>query len=404
MANLKIDLEQDEVFVFTPKGQVITLPVGADADRLRLHHPHRGRPRLHRGPGQRPARAARLDARRRATRSRSSRRRSKGAGPSQDWLKFVATHRAGNKIRQWFSRERREDAIETGADELIKALRREGLPVQKIQQARSLDEVADDAELRRPRRARTRPSARTTSRPSRSPRASQARSRTSTRPARSSCRPRSASRAGAGARQAGHRGRARRGPRRRHGPAVALLHARCPATRSWASSPGAAACRCTAPTAPTRCRCRRARATGSSTSSGTRTAPASFVASIEVKALDRARLLRDVSAALADHHVNISRCNTDTGSDRISKMRFDFELGDPGHLDSLISTDQADRPRLRRLPRAARQGRLSEVDGALLDRVAPDQRCADPPEGLSDGRGSGGATPACPAPRPGRRA
>ena len=64
----------------------------------------------------------------------------------------------------------------------------------------------------------------------------------------------------------------------------------------------------------------------------------SFVASIEVKALDRARLLRDVSAALADAHVNIIACNTTTGSDRISKMRFDFELGDPGHLDSLIST------------------------------------------------------------------
>ena len=37
-----------------------------------------------------------------------------------------------SKIRQWFSRERREDAVETGRDELVKALRREGLPVQKI--------------------------------------------------------------------------------------------------------------------------------------------------------------------------------------------------------------------------------------------------------------------------------
>ena len=60
------------------------------------------------------------------------------------------------------------------------------------------------------------------------------------------------------------------------------------------------------------------------------------MASIEVKALDRARLLRDVSAVLADHHVNIVACNTATGSDRISKMRFDFELGDPSHLDSIV--------------------------------------------------------------------
>jgi GTP pyrophosphokinase len=64
----------------------------------------------------------------------------------------------------------------------------------------------------------------------------------------------------------------------------------------------------------------------------------SFVASIEVKALDRSRLLRDVSATLADAHVNIISCNTLTGSDRISTMRFDFELGDASHLDSLIST------------------------------------------------------------------
>jgi GTP diphosphokinase / guanosine-3',5'-bis(diphosphate) 3'-diphosphatase len=63
-----------------------------------------------------------------------------------------------------------------------------------------------------------------------------------------------------------------------------------------------------------------------------------FVASIEVKALDRAKLLRDVSVVLADHHVNIISCNSMTGSDRISKMRFDFELADPSHLDAVLDT------------------------------------------------------------------
>ena len=62
MNNLKIDLEQDEVFVFTPKGKVVTLVGRRHADRLRLRHPHRGRSRLHRGPGQRSPRAARLEA------------------------------------------------------------------------------------------------------------------------------------------------------------------------------------------------------------------------------------------------------------------------------------------------------------------------------------------------------
>ena len=56
---LKLDLEQDEVYVFTPKGKVIALPARSTPGRLRLRHPHRGRAPLHRGPGQRPPGAAR---------------------------------------------------------------------------------------------------------------------------------------------------------------------------------------------------------------------------------------------------------------------------------------------------------------------------------------------------------
>jgi guanosine-3',5'-bis(diphosphate) 3'-pyrophosphohydrolase len=63
----------------------------------------------------------------------------------------------------------------------------------------------------------------------------------------------------------------------------------------------------------------------------------SFVASIEVKALDRYGLLSDVARALSDSHVNILSSSTATGTDRISKMRFEFELGDPNHLESLVS-------------------------------------------------------------------
>ncbi len=63
-----------------------------------------------------------------------------------------------------------------------------------------------------------------------------------------------------------------------------------------------------------------------------------FVAAIEVKALDRGRLLRDVAAVMSDHHVNILTSATQTGSDRVSKMRFEFELADPAHLDSLLSS------------------------------------------------------------------
>jgi GTP pyrophosphokinase len=63
-----------------------------------------------------------------------------------------------------------------------------------------------------------------------------------------------------------------------------------------------------------------------------------FVASIEVEALDRSKLLRDISTVLSDHHVNILASSSHTGSDRVAKLRFDFELGDPSHLESLLAT------------------------------------------------------------------
>ena len=66
-----------------------------------------------------------------------------------------------------------------------------------------------------------------------------------------------------------------------------------------------------------------------------------FVAGVEVVALDRSRLLRDVTNALADHQVNILSCQTVTGSDRVAKMRFEFEFANPGYLDAVIRTEPA---------------------------------------------------------------
>jgi GTP pyrophosphokinase len=61
-----------------------------------------------------------------------------------------------------------------------------------------------------------------------------------------------------------------------------------------------------------------------------------YRAGVEVVALDRSKLLRDVANALADHRVNIVSCETVTGSDRVAKMRFEFELNDPGQLPSVL--------------------------------------------------------------------
>ena len=64
--------------------------------------------------------------------------------------------------------------------------------------------------------------------------------------------------------------------------------------------------------------------------------PATFVVSVEVEALDRSRLLRDVAQVLSENHVNILSSSTQTSSDRVAKLRFDFELADAGHLDSVL--------------------------------------------------------------------
>ena len=65
---------------------------------------------------------------------------------------------------------------------------------------------------------------------------------------------------------------------------------------------------------------------------------AMFRAGVEVVALDRSKLLRDVANALSDHHVNIVACDTPTGSDRVAKMRFEFEIADPVHLSAVLRT------------------------------------------------------------------
>src|SRR6266540_2123860 len=142
METLKVDLEQDEVFVFTPKGKVITLPAGATpVDFAYAIHTEVG----HRCIGARVnSRLVPLDS------SLASgdtveifTSKVEGSGPSRDWLQFVHTPRARSKIRQWFSRERREDAIETGRDELVKALRKDGLPVQKLARSSALAHVVE---------------------------------------------------------------------------------------------------------------------------------------------------------------------------------------------------------------------------------------------------------------------
>ena len=143
---LKLDLEQDEVYVFTPKGKVIALPArSTPVDFAYAIHTEVG----HRCIGARVnGRLVPLETQlTSADTVEIFTSKSPTAGPSRDWLQIVASTRARNKIRQWFSRERREDAIENGREELARALRRDGLPLHKLLGSSALQQVADAMNL-----------------------------------------------------------------------------------------------------------------------------------------------------------------------------------------------------------------------------------------------------------------
>ena len=75
-----------------------------------------------------------------------------------------------------------------------------------------------------------------------------------------------------------------------------------------------------------------------------------FLVAIQVEALDRTRLLSDVTRVLSDQHVNILSATVTTSRDRVAVSRFTFEMGDPKHLGHVLARRARHRRRLRRLP------------------------------------------------------
>ena len=330
LESLKLDLETDEVFVFTPKGDVVALPVGATpVDFAYSIHTEVG----HRCIGARlNGRLVPLDSKLTSGDSvEIFTSKVPSAGPSRDWLDIVVTPRARNKIRQWFSRERREDAMDTGREELVKALRKEGLPLQKLMGSEPLRKVSEamhyadldglyaaigeghvSGQAVAQRLARElRGGDQDVQLPStvRQPR-------------------RAASKQGIGLHVEGL-------------DDVMVRLARCCTpvpgdeiigfvTRGRGVSVHRSDC-----------------ANAAALAAGEvgrlievewdRDRPGSFLAALEIKALDRSRLGVDVWKVLSDHHLNILRSESHTGADRVSKMRFEFELADPAHLESVLS-------------------------------------------------------------------
>jgi GTP pyrophosphokinase len=141
--SLRFDLGSPEVFVFTPKGSVIALPGGSTPVDFAYS--------VHTDVGNRCA-GAKVNGRLVPLESKLTNgdvvevvlNKGEHAAPSRDWLNFVKSPRARSKIKAWFSKERREEAIEAGRESIARQMRKAGLPLQKIFAGHALLELSHE--------------------------------------------------------------------------------------------------------------------------------------------------------------------------------------------------------------------------------------------------------------------
>ncbi|MGH3769379.1 MAG: RelA/SpoT family protein [Pseudonocardiaceae bacterium] len=331
LESLRYDLATREIFVFTPKGEVITLPTGSTpVDFAYAVHTEVGNRCIgSRVNGQLVALERQLENGEVVEIFTS---KAGGAGPSRDWLSFVASPRARAKIRQWFAKERREEAIESGKNAIAKELRRVGLPVQRLVSAESM--VAVSRELRYPDVSGLYAAV---GEHHASPRhvvqrlvallggeegAEDVLAERATPSTVQRRRPTGDS-----------------GVRVRGGGDVLAKLARCCTpvpgdeilgfvTRGSGVSVHRTDC-----TNAESLRSQPERLVGVD---WTPSSSSVFLVAIQVEALDRHRLLSDVTKVLADGRVNILSASVTTTRDRVAVSRFSFEMGDPKHLGHVL--------------------------------------------------------------------
>jgi len=328
---LKLDLGQDEVYLFTPKGRVIALIEGATPiDFAYAVHTEVG----HRCVGAKVnGRLVPLDTvLRSADVVEIVTSKNDNAGPSRDWLNIAASSRAKSKIRQWFQRERRDDAIEGGREELTKALRREGLPIATSLASSALDTVIsalgleDRDALFMSIDSNQISALAVVQRLDRELRGGEAEQMPTT---------------------VTKAPRTNRTSRRTAGVYVeglddVMIHlARCCSPVPGDSIMGFI----TQGRGVSVHRDDCSNAVALAQRLGERiidvewdgSAGGQYRAVLEIMAFDRSRLLLDVSKVVAEYHLNIISSSTTTSGARIVRMVFDVELADPEHLSSLLA-------------------------------------------------------------------
>ncbi|MFF7683042.1 RelA/SpoT family protein [Microbacterium sp. NPDC007973] len=327
--SLRFEIGAKEVYVFTPKGRVVGLPTGATpVDFAYAVHTEIG----HRTMG------AKVNGRLVPLESTLQSgdvvevftSKNPDAGPSQDWLGFVKSTRARNKIRGWFTKERREEAIEQGKDSIARAMRRQNLPLQRLMNQDSFTEVArgfhyeDVSALY----AAVGEGHVSTQSVIEKVTALVSAEETNTGPIDI---PVGRSRAPRG----GDSGVLVRGA-----PDILVKLAKCCTpvpgdeivgfvTRGSGVSVHRGDC--------TNVRSLKEEPDRLIDVEWAPTTKSVFLVQIQVEALDRSGLLSDVTRVLSEHHVNILSATVSTTNDRLALSKFVFEMGDTVHLDRVLN-------------------------------------------------------------------
>ncbi|MGL5809764.1 MAG: RelA/SpoT family protein [Nocardioides sp.] len=336
--SLRFEVQRAEVYVFTPNGDVIALPAGSSpVDFAYAVHTEVG----HRTIG------ARVNGRLVPLESELENSdvvevltsKAVGAGPSQDWLSFVKSSRAKAKIRHWFTRERRDEAIERGKDAIVRLMRKEGLPLKRLLTHDSLGEVAAhhklaDVSTLYAAVGEHRISAQAVVRrvidlhggdDGAAEDLAEGVTITGT-PAR-----RKVAAAESGVMVSGT-------------PDVWVKVAKCCTAvpgdpiLGFVTKGGGVSVHRKSCTNAAHLMLQEERLVEVEWADSPQTA---FLVNIQVDALDRARLLSDITLTLSDAHVNILSATMNTTRDRVARTRFTFEMADSKHLDNVMAAVRA---------------------------------------------------------------
>ena len=335
LESLRFDMKSAGVYAYTPRGDVMHLPEKATPiDFAYAVHTEVGHACI----------GARVNGRLVSLESELQSgdvveiftSKSPDAGPSRDWLDFVKSPRARNKIRAWFTKERREEAIDHGKNLIAKQMRKENIPLHRLFNHTTLDAVAKDLHL-----------------------------------ADVSALYAAVGEGNVGAQNvvehviglAGGRDSAE------EDLAEATLPSRGTRRRGAAGSDSgvivegvegevmAKLARCCTPVPGDEIKGYVTRASGVSVHRTdcvnfanlqneterlvdvhwAPTAKSTFMVAIQVEALDRPRLLSDITRIISDQHVNILSASVSTGGDRVARSRFTFEMGEAKHLDHVLN-------------------------------------------------------------------